>query len=100
MGEPCFACSGNGFNCRLCGGTGIREGTALSTRQSFNDSNARSAYLWVRCGVDRDLSFGRNSSDNTPEMAMKRPLSSRELKALRDLLDHRQNSRLQLRKRA
>merc|ERR1712032_606815 len=100
-GEMCIACNGSGFGCRLCSGTGIREGTGLSAHQSSsNDSRARSGFLWVRCGVDRDLSCGRDTSGITTELAVKRRLSSQELKALMELLDHRRNPRLQLRKRA
>lgn len=99
-GEACFACNGNGVGCRLCSGSGVREVTSPSTGPSFDESYARSSFLWVRCGVDRDLSCGRNNREIMSELAIKRPLSSQELKALKDLLDHRQNPHLQLRRRA
>merc|ERR1711924_574115 len=99
-GETCLACNGNGFGCRICSGTGIRESTDPSTHPSFAGSSARSGFLWVRCSGDRDLSCGSNTGGIVSALAIKRPLSSQELKALMDLLDHRQNPRLQLRKRA
>jgi hypothetical protein len=96
-GELCIACGGSGLNCRLCHGTGVREGTTDAVdRQGISKCTTSRAFLWVRCGDDLNPLCSRS---NSLELARKRPLSTRELQMLQALLDHRRNPALQIQTR-